>query len=101
MSARTRLLLLLLLLVPTLGFTMCQPRPNVPEQVIVTVEKFKPLPDWAKPQLPKAMPVDGTVSARNRAYEQRGNTIDYANCIFVLQGKLDAGEPVDPKECAQ
>jgi hypothetical protein len=100
-TARLASLLLALLLVPALGFTGCERRPNVPRQVTVVVEKFKPLPAWATDALAKPEPADGTVGARNRAFEARGLAIDVANCHRLLLKKLDAGETVDPKECAQ
>jgi hypothetical protein len=99
-SARI-LLLLTVLLLPALGFTGCQPRPNVPQQVTVVVEKFKPLPAWATDPLAKPEPADGTVGARLRSHEARGAVIDVANCHRLLLKKLDAGETVDPQECAQ
>jgi hypothetical protein len=94
-------LLLAIALLPALGFGSCQPRPNVPKQVIVTVEKFKPIPTWATDPLVKPEPADGTVGARNRSHDARGAVIDVANCHRLLLKKLDAGEAVDPKECAQ
>jgi hypothetical protein len=100
MNLRTALLLAVTLL-PTLGFGSCQPRPNVPKQVTVVVEKRVPIPAWATDPLVKPQPTDGTVGARNRSHDARGAVIDVANCHRLLLKKLDAGETVDPKECAQ
>lgn len=89
-----------LLALPLLGFGGCQPRPNLPEQVTVVVEKYRDLPSWATTPLAKPAPVDGTVQARVQSHDQRGTTIDLANCHRRLLAKLDAGEQVDAQECA-
>ncbi len=94
-----RTLILVLMLVPLLGFTACQRRPNVPEQVTVVVERYKPLPAWSTDPLPKPQPVDGTVEARVRSDNARGEVIDLANCHRRLLAKLDRGESVDRKAC--
>lgn len=74
-------------------------KPNIPEQVIVTVEKYKPLPTWATDQLIVPMPADGTVGARLETNNKRGLTLDIANCHRRLLAKLDRGETVNDKEC--
>jgi hypothetical protein len=79
--------------------TACASVPNVPEQVIVPVERFKPLPTWATEPLPVPQPIDGTVEARIRSEAARGITIDLANCHRRLLAKLDKGETVDKQEC--
>lgn len=95
-------LIVLLCILAALGLTGCATRaPNVPKQVTVVVEKFKPLPAWATDPLAKPEPADGTVGARLHSHEARGAVIDVANCHRLLLKKLDAGEAVDPKECAQ
>lgn len=93
-------LAIVVLALPAAGFTGCQTRPNVPEQVTVVVEKFRPLPAWAKEPLPKPQPADGTVRERIRSEHARGVVIDLANCHRRLLARLDSGEAVDPKECA-
>lgn len=74
-------------------------RPATPEQVTVTVERYKPLPAWATDPLVKPEPVDDTVGARLRSHEARGGVIDVANCDRRLLKLLDQGAPVDPKAC--
>jgi len=92
-------LLLLPLLLVVCGFGSCQSKPNVPETVTVVVEKYKDLPTWATEQLVKPQAVNGTVGARLTNEDQRGNTIDLANCHRRLLTKLDKGEAVKPEEC--
>jgi D-alanyl-D-alanine dipeptidase len=99
-TARAGLLLLVLLL-PAVGFTACERRPNVPEQVTVVVEKYRPLPTWATAPLDKPQPADGTVGERVRSEHARGVVIDLANCHRRLLGLLDKGEPVDDAECSR
>lgn len=96
-----RVLALLVLVLLVLGLAGCgrEARPNVPKQVTVVVERFKPLPAWATTPLAKPEPVDGTVGARARSHEARGGVIDVANCDRRLLARLDAGEAVDPREC--
>lgn len=94
---RTLILIAAVLLLT--GWGSCQRKPNVPKQVTVVVERFKPLPDWATEPLPKPEPADGSVGARVRSHEARGGTIDTANCHRRLLRKLDKGEPVDKREC--
>lgn len=77
----------------------CTSVPDVPEQVTVVVEKYRDLPTWATTPLIKPAPVDGTVEGRVLSHDQRGTTIDLANCHRRLLAKLDAGEMVDGKEC--
>lgn len=98
MSALLRGIALALLVVPLMGAS-CQPRPNVPEQVDVIVEKYRDLPTWATEPLVKPAPIDGTVEARIRSEEARGVIVDLANCHRRLLTKLDNGEAVDEKEC--
>lgn len=95
---RTLILALFAALLLT-GWGSCERRPNVPEQVTVVVEKFKPLPDWATAPLPKPERADGTIGALSRSHEARGSTIDVANCHRALLRRLDAGEPVDKRAC--
>lgn len=83
-----------------LALAACVSVPKVPEQVTVVVEKYRDLPTWATAPLAKPQPVDGTVEARVRSHDQRGTTIDVANCHRLLLAKLDAGEVVDEKDCA-
>jgi hypothetical protein len=98
---KLRVFMVLLLLLAVIGLSGCATAPNVPKQVIVTVEKFKPLPAWATDPLAKPEAADGSVGARVRSEAQRGIAIDLANCHRRLLKQLDAGQPVDPKECAQ
>lgn len=98
---RMRVLFALVAVLALLGLSGCATAPNVPRQVIVTVEKFKPLPAWATDPLAKPEAADGSVGARVRSEAERGITIDLANCHRLLLKKLDAGETVDPKACAQ
>lgn len=77
----------------------CQTVPNVPEQVTVVVEKFRPLPSWATEPLAKPVPADGTVGERVRSEHARGVVIDVANCHRRLLARLDKGEAIDRKEC--
>jgi len=74
-------------------------RGKAPDVVTVTVEKILPLPAWATARLEKPMPVDGTVGARSRSHDQRGNVIDYANCRSSLLERLGKGEKVSQDEC--
>lgn len=85
--------------VATTALGGCATAPKVPQQVIVTVERYKPLPAWATDPLPKPMPFDATVGARLHTNEARGGVIDIANCDRQLLKLLDAGTPVDPKVC--
>lgn len=79
----------------------CATVPNIPEQITVVVEKFKPLPAWATDELPKPVAADGTVGARVRSEDARGHVIDLANCHRRLLRRLDAGQAVDRRECAR
>jgi hypothetical protein len=88
----------------TLALPGCQrfvAKPNVPQTVTVTVEKWRPLPLWALAPLPNAAPVDGTVRALLIANDQRAATLDYANCRSRLLARLDKGETVSTKECSK
>jgi hypothetical protein len=76
-------------------------KPNVPQTVTVTVEKYRPLPDWAKAVLPNLPPIDGTVGAIWHADEARAATLDFANCTRRLLARLDKGETVSSKECSK
>ena len=95
-----RLCLLPLLLAAT-GFTSCQRRPTIPEQVPVVVERFRPLPSWATEPLDKPQPADGTVGERARSEQARGVVIDLANCHRRLLARLDKGEAIDARECSR
>lgn len=75
------------------------PVPKAPETVTVTVEKFRPLPDWAKRQLPEDAPRANTVDEAKRLASDRLKTIQAENCRNRLLAKLDQGDPVDEKEC--
>jgi hypothetical protein len=88
-----------LILLALVGCQRFVSKPNVPQTVTVTVEKWRPLPDWALAPLPNAAPVDGTVGALWHANEARAATVDYANCIFRLLARLDKGETPSVKEC--
>lgn len=79
----------------------CQTTPNVPEQVTVVVEKYRPLPAWATEPLEKPQPADGTVLERVRSEHARGVVIDLANCHRRLLAKLDRAESVGETECAK
>lgn len=98
---KLRVFVVLLVVLAVVGLTGCATAPNVPKQVTVIVEKRVPLPAWATDPLTKPEPVDGSIGARVRSHEERGITIDIANCHRRLLKKLDAGDAVDPKECAQ
>lgn len=91
---------LALILLALCGCQRLVVKPNVPQTVTVTVEKWRPLPVWALAALPNASPVDGTVRALLLANDQRAATLDYANCRSRLLARLDKGETPDPKECA-
>lgn len=93
------LTLALLAAVLLTGWGSCERRPNVPKQVTVVVETFKPLPAWATEALPKPVATDGTVGARVRSEDARGHVIDLANCHRRLLRRLDAGQAVDRREC--
>ncbi|GAB3755170.1 hypothetical protein [Lysobacter olei] len=73
--------------------------PQVPEQVTVVVERYKPLPSWATEQLVKPLAASGKVGDRLENEEARGGVIDVANCHRRLLARLDMGEAVDKKEC--
>lgn len=92
-------LLILIALLPALGFTACERRPNVPEQVTVVVERYKRLPAWATDPLPVPVRADDTVESYVRSDNARGTVIDIANCHRHLLAKLDLGEAVDKREC--
>lgn len=79
----------------------CKTVPNVPQAVRVPVEAYRPLPSWATEPLPMPFPADGTVEARVRSEHARGVVIDLANCHRRLLVRIDKGEVVDEKECAQ
>lgn len=99
---KLRVFVALLAMLAVLGLSGCaSQQPKVPERVTVVVERYKPLPVWATDPLPKPMPANGTVGARARSHDARGGVIDVANCHRHLLQKLDRGEPVDEKECAQ
>jgi len=74
-------------------------KPNIPEKVAVTVEKYKPLPVWATKPLQLPLPADSTVGARLESNNKRGLVIDLANCHRKVLAKLDRGETVSEKEC--
>jgi hypothetical protein len=90
---------LILCALALLGCQRFVSKPNVPQTVTVTVEKWRPLPLWALAPLPNAAPVDGTVRALLLANDQRAATLDFANCRSRLLARLDKGETPDPKEC--
>ena len=85
--------------IAALTLAACTSVPAVPEQVTVVVEKYRDLPSWATAALAKPEPIDGTVEGRVRSHDQRGTTIDLANCHRHLLAKLDKGEAVDKQEC--
>lgn len=70
-----------------------------PEIATVVLKERAPAPSWATDPLVKPMPENGTVGARLKDEDARGQVIDLANCHRKLQRMLDKGEPVDPKEC--
>ncbi len=82
-------------------------KPNVPDTVYVTVEKFKPLPEWA------TAPVDVPKPARKgdtvRDHLKHEDALDAAfdrlngeiNCRLRLLVKLDKGEAVSREECGK
>lgn len=72
---------------------------KAPETITVTVEKFRPLPEWAKRPLPEDAPRANTVGEAMRLANARLATIQAENCRKRLLAKLDAGEKVDAKEC--
>lgn len=87
-----------------LALAACQSAPKfpqVPEQVTVVVERYKPLPSWATEQLVKPEAASGKVGDRLRNEEARGGVIDVSNCHRRLLARLDKGEAVDKKECEQ
>jgi hypothetical protein len=92
-------IVLALILLALVGCQRFVSKPNVPQTVTVTVEKWRPLPLWATAQLPNSPPVDGTVGALWHTNEQRAATLDYANCRSRLLARLDKGETPDVKEC--
>lgn len=94
----TRWLLPLLVLAALSG---CKTVPNIPEVVRVPVETFRPLPSWATDPLPVPQPADGTVEARVRSHDARGAQLELVNCHRRLLARLDKGEAVDKRECAQ
>ena len=71
-----------------------------PEIAHVVVKERMSLPTWATDALVKPMPANGTVGARLKDEDDRGNTIDLANCHRKLLRMMDKGEAVDPKECS-
>lgn len=90
------------LLATVLALPACQSAPKlpqVPEQVTVVVERYKPLPSWATEQLVKPEAASGKVGDRLRNEEARGGVIDVSNCHRRLLARLDKGETVDKKEC--
>lgn len=74
--------------------------PQVPEQVPVVVERYKPLPSWATEPLVKPQAASGKVGDRLQNEEARGGVIDVSNCHRRLLARLDKGEVVDSRECA-
>lgn len=95
-----RILMLLVLAVPALGFTTCDRRPNVPEQVTVVVERYKPLPAWATEPLP-TWTTGPLIEDSLRSDAARGVIVDLANCHRRLLARLDRGEAVDKSECGR
>ncbi len=77
----------------------CQQAVKAPEKVYVTVEKYRPLPDWATAPVPNKPPSAATVEALRVANDARAGTIDLVNCRSRLLVKVDQGLKVDPKEC--
>lgn len=75
------------------------PVPQAPKTVTVTVEKFRPWPEWALRSLPEDAPRMNTVEEAKRLASARLSTIQAENCRKRLLAKLDRGEPVDAKEC--
>jgi len=92
-------LLIFIALLPALGFTACERRPNVPEQVTVVVERYKPLPTWATDPLPVQARAGDAVESYIRSEKALGTVADLANCHRRLLVKLDRGEAVDKREC--
>lgn len=78
--------------------TRC-PDIKAPGTVTLTVEKFRPLPAWATRPLVLPMPRANTVDEAVRLANERLKVAEVANCHRRLLAKLDAGEPVDAKEC--
>jgi hypothetical protein len=98
MSPGARLALLTVLLT-AVGCASRERLPEIPEQVTVVVEKYRPLPSWATEPLDKPQPADGTVGERVRSEHARGVVIDLANCHRRLLARLDKGEAVSDQEC--
>jgi hypothetical protein len=91
----------LLVLAATLAGCVGPVKHAPPEIAHVAVKERMPLPTWATDALVKPMPANGTVGARLKDEDARGQTIDLANCHRKLLRLLDKGEQVDPKECSQ
>jgi len=79
--------------------TGCASAPVIPETVTVTVEKFKPLPDWATAPAVKPALKDGKISSHLSREHALDAYFDYTECIKRLTRAFDDGTPVNIKEC--
>lgn len=91
--------MILLALLAVLALAGCGTTREMPETVTVTVEKYRDLPAWATDELDKPMAADGTVGARIKSENARGQTIDLANCHRRLLRDIDAGRVVERDTC--
>ena len=72
-----------------------------PKTVPVVVKQTIRLPSWATAEIPNPPPRDGKVRTLIESNDARGAKVDYANCRSRLIERVQNGETVDPKECAQ
>jgi hypothetical protein len=90
---------LLLTLMFTLACAACTTLPKVPEQVPVTVTKFRPLPAWATTVVPRSRRTDTRVQAHLDNEEQLEGVTSIYECRTKLLAQLDRGEKVDGDTC--
>lgn len=74
-------------------------KPDMPDEVIVTVEKYKPLPEWATKRMPKPDRKGSTVASHLSHENALDAFADYLLCHRDLLAKLDKGEEVNPNAC--
>ena len=103
MRHSTALIALALALLAGCGKTTEQALRDVqpPKTVPVVVKQTIRLPAWATAEIPNPPPKDGKVRSITESNDARGAKLDYANCRSRLIERVQNGETVDPKECAQ
>lgn len=74
---------------------------DLPKETLVTVEKYKPLPEWATKKIAKPARKDDTFGAHLSHENALEAFVDYLFCGRELLAKLDRGEQVNPDDCKE